>query len=453
MKQFYKISVLITAGVFLVVLSLKAQKDTTELKVGKKKLMIVDEKTRKENAVYNLEKAKESFEKEIIVAQELIKKKEELIQQQKELIKQKEELLKQREELLKEKEKALNEASVSALNSERFYIQNIDGLSEKEIADSIKNEIKKELSINESEEKDLDKLIEERTKMFLYEKELKKLKAEIEKEKIEVELNRKKEEVFRDGIADLDREIADIEEDMSELNKKLNNDHKVNYHKELNLNHVNRSTFNAHWAGFELGILNFVNARGVLASDRDLDYLVLIPEKTMLYGLNILEYDLALSKNRRFGAATGAGLEWNSIALKQNINLFEDENGVIRAEYVDPDVTDYIKNKLNAVYVTVPLMLEYQIPIKHRKFYVAAGVTGGIRAWSKQKQKFEKDGQVYKNKKVDNFQLAPFRYGAMAAIGYGDIGLFLKYNFIPLFKEEAGPELYPISVGLKIIDF
>ena len=418
MKPLYKTILLIAVVLFTFSFTIKAQKDTTELKVGKKKLMIVEEKTQKENAIYNLQKAKESFEKEIVKTKELIKQQEELIKQREELLKQQKELLKQREEFM--------------LKTKKF-------VSKKSTADLADNDTKQ--------------LLDEEMKILLYKNELEKLKTDIEKQKLLIELNRKKQIAFEQGIEDINKGIDDIQNGLNSLNDDLKTRNEKYFHKEFRVENRNRSSFNAHWAGFEFGILNFLNAKGSLASNKQLDYLVLIPEKTMSYSLNILEFDIALSKNKKFGAATGAGLRWNSLALKQNINLYEDENGNLFAEYIDPSVMNFSKNKLNIVYVSIPLIIEYQIPIKHRKFFIGAGITGGIRAWSKQKQKYKINGQTYKNKKTDDFQLALFRYGATARIGYGDIGFFVNYNFLPLLNEGAGPELFPISVGLKIADF
>ncbi len=423
MKQLYKTALLIAINVFFITFSGYAQKDTTELKVGKKKLIIVDEKTQKENAIYNLQKAKESFEKEIAQTEKLIEQQKQIIEQQEKIVKQREDLIEQRKELIKKKEEQLEKDSVSVINTDLYNNEKINGLAE-------------------------DKM-----KLLLSQKELETLKTEIEKQKLLIELNQKKQSAFENGIANIDEGIKNIREGISSLDKNLQNDKENHFRKEINAGNLNHSSFNAHWAGFEFGLLNFLDAKSTLVSGEQMDYMIIIPEKTMSYGLNILEYDIALSRNKRFGAATGAGLEWNSLALKQNINLYEDENGIIRAEQIDPSVTDYTKNKLNVVYVTVPLILEFQIPVKHRKFFIGAGLTGGIRAWSKQKQKYKVDGQTYKNKKTDDFQLASFRYGATARIGYGDIGLYINYSFVPLFKEGAGPEMFPISVGLKIVDF
>ena len=111
------------------------------------------------------------------------------------------------------------------------------------------------------------------------------------------------------------------------------------------------------------------------------------------------------------------------------------------------------KNKLNIAYIRVPLILEYQTPVKSRKFYVGLGLFGEIRGWSKQRQKYEINGVTYKDKKVDNFQLSPFTYGVSARAGYGDIGVFIEYTLVPLFKNGKGPEMYPVMVGIRVLDF
>ena len=354
-------------------------------------MIIIDKKNQKENAIYNLEKGKETFEKEIILAEELIEKQEELIKEQEELIKEQELKIKEKEEL-------------------------------------------------EKPEEELEK---QRAK-------LEKQKAELEKHKTLIEINKKKKLAFESGIRDIEKGIEEIETGLDDIDQELEDmcadiDHKV-------LKHIHKKRFNSHWAGFEIGLLNFLNSSQVIARDEDVDFMKIIPEKSMSYGLNIFEFNVPISKYF-FGFATGAGMEWNSLALAENINLYEDENGVIQAEYIDVNEKDFKKNKLNAAYVKIPVLFEFQFPLKHRKLYFGAGITGSMRAWSKQKQTYIIDGRKYKDKKYDDFQLSPFRYGITARIGYGDIGIFADYSLVSLFKEGSGPEMYPVMIGLHIIDF
>ncbi|MCD4793262.1 MAG: outer membrane beta-barrel protein [Bacteroidales bacterium] len=362
-----------------------AQKDTTEFELGKKKLIIIDKKNQKENAIYNLEKGKETFEKEIILAEELIKKHEELIKEQEELIKEQELLIKETGEL--EESKA----------------------------------------------------------------ELEKQKAELEKHRALIELNKKKKLAFESGVREIDKGIEEIEKGLDDIDEELEemDDDCIDFKLKRN---THKKRFNSHWAGFEFGLFNFANSSQAMANDEDVDFMKLIPEKSMGYKLNIFEFNVPISKYF-FGFATGAGLEWNSMALSENINLYEDANGVIQAEYIDVNVKDFKKNKLNAAYITVPLIFEIQFPVGRKKLYFGAGLTGSMRAWSKQKQIYMIDGRKYKDKKLDDFQLSPFRYGITARAGYGGIGLFAEYTPVPLYKEGSGPEIFPVMIGLHIIDF
>lgn len=385
MKKLYiKIT---TAALILAGLSLQgvAQKDTTEFEVGKKKLIIIDKKTQKENAIYNLEKGKETFEKEIIIADEMIQKHEELIQKQEELIKKQEALIAKRE-----------------------------NLSEK------------------SEELERQKI------------ELERQKIELEKQKALIDINIKKKKAFESGIVEIEKGIEEIGQGLDEIDVEID---KIDGHKKSK-----KKKFNAHWAGFDFALLNFLNRSQSLISNDEADFMVVVPEKTFSYGLNLFEKNIPITKHS-LGIATGAGIQWNSLNLEQDINLYEGEDGVMMAELINTELFDMKKNKLNVAYIKVPILLEYQIPVKNRKLYVNAGIFGSIRAWSKQKQVYFINGTKFKDKKVDDFQLSGFRYGFSAGAGYGDVGLFVEYSMVSLFKDGSGPEMYPIMLGVRLVDF
>lgn len=419
-----------------------AQKDTTELEMGKKKLIIIDKKTQKENAVYNLEKGKETFEKEIFLAEEMIRKHEEIII----------EIEKQIEIAFKDFKNDSN------FNSDMHFKFKFEGIDPEKM-DSIENEIKiklKDYDIDENveiiilgeDEGQLDEMIEQKMEMMLQGNELDKLKAELEKQELLIKLNKKKKYAFEDGIREIEKGIIEIEAGLDDIDKDLKDLDGSHKGKK----HIHKKRFNAHWAGFEAGLFNFLNSTNKIAEDEDVDFMKIVPEKSMTYRLNVFEFNVPISKYS-FGFATGAGLEWNSMALEDNINLYEDVNGVIQAEYIDVNEKDYKKNRLNAAYITIPLLFEFQIPVKQRKIHFGAGLIGSMRAWSKQKQTYEIDGKKYKDKKLDDFQLSPFRYGITARVGFGGLGIFADYTPVQLFKDGSGPEMYPIMIGLHIIDF
>ncbi len=350
-----------------------AQQDTTKIEMHNKKIVIIDGKTHKKQAIENLEKGIVTFNEEI----------------------------------------AKSNASITELNAKIEQMR-----AELETATN-KEEIERNIELQE-------KLIE------------------VEETKIEA---------FENGIEDINEGIADIEEDLSDIPdiERFNDSIVITTDDEDN-HSCNNNKMDGNWAGFEMGVANFLTSTNAIAKDAQTNFMKLNPEKSFTYNLNLFEYTIPLVK-KYAGIVTGAGIEWNSYSLSENVNLVEDANNVIQANYIDPAVIDYKKNNLNMAYLTIPALLEFQIPTGKENIYISAGATGSLRMWSKQKQKYFDNDTKMKNKVTDDFQLTPFRYGLTFRIGYGDIGLFANYEITPLFKEGAGPELYPFTIGVRIINF
>jgi exonuclease VII small subunit len=447
---------------FFFVFQSVAQKDTTELDVGKKKLIIIDKKTKDENAVYNLEKGKQTFEEEIRKADELIRKHEEMLQEIEMKLQQAmeeeghsldfhfegfdpEEIQKEIAEAFEEFGNDTNEFGSKHFD---FYFKEV----EPDEFDDAENEVKIIMKGFDVDDENIEIIISENGDIYMNDEKIfdhSELEAQIEKHKEIIEMNEKKKYAFESGIREIEKGIEELEAGLEGIDDDLEEleglDEKIE-------KHINKKRFNTHWAGFEVGLFNFMNSNQAIASDNDADFLRLKPERSMSYSLNVLEFNIPISKYS-FGIGTGAGLEWNSMSLAENINLVEDIEGVIQAEYItDPEI-EMKKNKFNAAYVKVPVIFELQLPIGHRKIFVGAGVTGSMRAWSKQKQTYFIDGRKFKDKKSDDFQLSPFRYGLTARLGYGSFGVFVNYEMVSLFKENKGPELYPVMIGLHLIDF
>lgn len=439
MKQIFTKIISVTLILALFNVQSDAQKDTTEFEIGNKKLIVVNKKIQKENAIYNLEKGKESFEKEIKNANKII------VQQEK--------LLAIAEKNLQAiKDSIDTNASLREALTRNSYFLKItlkDTTSGKPGAEIEKGFHKQEKLSPEQQKKffEQQKIILEQQKY-----EFENQKAEIANLKATIEVNKKKKQAFEKGIVEIEKGIAEIESGLVEIDEELQNisSNKGKYKTSLDKKNVKRH-FNAHWSGFEFGLLNFVNKNQSFVSDEESSFMKIIPEKTFSYGLNIFELNIPFTKYS-FGLATGAGLRWSSISLEKNVKLVENENGVIIGELIDAE-KEIKKNKLNVAYIRLPLVLEYQTPIKSRKLYFSLGLFGEIRGWSKQKQKYVINETTYKDKQVDNFQLSPFTYGLSARAGYGDIGVFVEYTLVPLFKKEKGPEMYPVMIGIRLIDF
>lgn len=287
---------------------------------------------------------------------------------------------------------------------------------------------------------------------------IKHLKAE--KEKIDDENSQRKiEEEIRDCEKQkkaLEKGISQIEDDIADLEKKRwdNEDKKYRYkyHNDFWWDFKGKRVrnFNGHWAGFDVGLNNFLNANNEMEMPEDGKFMEL-KTGSWAFNLNFLEYNMQLVKGRA-GFTTGMGFEWNNYNFKKDIILHEDENGIITGTVAD---VEYDLNKLHTGYLTVPFLFEIQSGSTDygKRFYFNFGVIGGVKIGSKTKQEFEENDDKHKSKVKGDYQLSTFRYAVTARVGYRALRLFASYNLVPLFKNDKGPELYPFTVGLTLADF
>ena len=209
--------------------------------------------------------------------------------------------------------------------------------------------------------------------------------------------------------------------------------------------------FEGHWAGFEWGFNGFMDPNYSINMKDDLKYLELRQGRSWNLNLNIMQYSLGFGTDK-IGLVTGLGFEFNNYHFRNNTNIHVvDGITVVDSTYIDMNVT---KTKLATTHLTVPLLLEFQIPTyndRHRIF-LSAGVIGGVRIGSHTKVVYE-DNNDKKEKVRDDFNLSAFRYGLTARIGYRGLKLFANYYPTALFEKDKGPEIYPFSVGLILLSF
>ena len=203
--------------------------------------------------------------------------------------------------------------------------------------------------------------------------------------------------------------------------------------------------YNGNWAGLEVGFNNYKNSSGEIAAG----FLELLPWQSRSASINFSEYNISFVKNR-FGITTGTALEVNNYKFIRNITLLPDTAPL---KYYTDTVNDFIKNKLSVVYLSLPILLEFQIPVgkRNKKIFFSAGVIGGLAIDAYTHQIFEKNEKEFKYRVRGDFFFLPYRYGVTFRMGYSFIRFFANYNLTPLFNENQGPELYPFSVGIAII--
>lgn len=235
----------------------------------------------------------------------------------------------------------------------------------------------------------------------------------------------------------------DVETDDSDVNRKWNK-----YDKDYERTHKpkvkrSRKKFDGHWDAMEFGGNLFDKTDyQTLYPVRNYDFMETSPEKGIEFNLNFAEYSFGFGSY--MGIVTGLGINWNNYRFKNNNTIIKDENGMIQA--VDLPTEDFRKSKLTTIYLTAPLMFEFQIPGNYgqNRLFVAGGVIGGVKIGEYTKYKIGKE----KSKNKGDFNLSPFRWGYTARIGFDDFGIYATYYNTPLFIDGKGPATTPYTVGI-----
>ena len=204
-----------------------------------------------------------------------------------------------------------------------------------------------------------------------------------------------------------------------------------------------RNRFRGHWTGVDLGFNNYVTSDRSLSLPGNIDYMTLHSGKSMNFNINFSQLSLGLT--RHIGFVTGLGFNWNNYRFDGNNNITKGAEGII--EPLIPAET-LEKSKLTTIYLTLPFMLELQVPTDRNRINIAGGPIGAVKLNSHSKMVFE-DGQKIKSN--SDFSLNLLRYGATARVGYGNFQVYGTYYLTPLFKSDKSPgnvDLYPFEVGI-----
>lgn len=210
--------------------------------------------------------------------------------------------------------------------------------------------------------------------------------------------------------------------------------------------------FDGHWGGFDIGINGYVDADNSLNVPKGYEYLDLKMEKSINVAINAYEQNFNIIGNK-LGITTGLGLEWNNYRF-QNRAIIESLDDSLTGYIATDNNRSYNKSKLVTSYLTLPLMFEFQTNSKSKtnSFHVGIGVLSGLRIGTHTKLKTE-NGRGDTDKQFGSTAMNPFKLDAMARIGWGKLNLYGKYSLISLFKDNRGPELYPFSVGISLLNW
>ncbi|SHJ47127.1 hypothetical protein [Pseudozobellia thermophila] len=153
--------------------------------------------------------------------------------------------------------------------------------------------------------------------------------------------------------------------------------------------------------------------------------------------------------------AYGASLQFNGLKPEDN-QYFVMQDGEARLQEFE---TDLKKSKFRMDNLVFPVHFEigpsnfsssdekirYDI---HNKFRVGLGGYAGFNLGTRQKLKYEVDGETVKDKLKRSYNTSNFIYGLSGYLGFDGVLLYAKYDLNPIFK-DASVDQHNISLGLR----
>ena len=212
--------------------------------------------------------------------------------------------------------------------------------------------------------------------------------------------------------------------------------------------------FKGHFMGVDLGFNGYMASGFTTVLPPEDQFMDLHNGKSMSVGLNFMQYSIPFQRNRNtIGAVIGASWTFYNYRTdsKYIIELDDDGNTIGRPE----ENRTVTKNKLATSFINIPFLFEFQIPVNKdiNRFFISAGPYAGFLVKGHTKVVYEDNGTKSKEKYKGDLNLNPFQYGVMVRFGYRWIKFYATYNFSGLYMKDKGPELYPYTIGLTLVNF
>ncbi len=237
---------------------------------------------------------------------------------------------------------------------------------------------------------------------------------------------------------------------------------------------VEAPRFNGHWGGVEIGINGYLTPDFNTSWGKENDYLNLKYERSVAVNLNVWEQNIAFNKAKTIGMMTGLGMSWNNYFFSNDTKLV---NGESKLEGYYINGTSVRKTKLVNMYITVPVLFEFQTnnPNRNNRFHFTIGGVIGARVTSHTKVYFNEANKEYRLedpatgipsfekyttpdrdnrnivKSYNSFYQPPFRFDGRVSIGYGWLNIFATYGINGMFQKDKGPELHPWTIGITLL--
>ena len=224
-------------------------------------------------------------------------------------------------------------------------------------------------------------------------------------------------------------------------------DHKQDEVRIQERKHYKPARVSTNWWIVDLGFANFTDrtnygdyAVQTFAPLANKDWFDLRDGKSVNVNLWIFMQRLGIVSNI-VNLKYGLGVELNNYRYSRPVRFVSNPSHAIL-----DNSTTYSKNKLAADYVTVPLMLNFNLtPEKKRGFGFSVGMSGGYLYSSRQKTISAADG---KKKVHDDFNLRKWKLSYIAEVQLGPVRLYGSLATQSMFENVL--DQTPYNVGIRL---
>lgn len=176
-----------------------------------------------------------------------------------------------------------------------------------------------------------------------------------------------------------------------------------------------------------------------------------VKTKPFSYTFNaFLCYDFPIKKTH-LSFAAGLGISTTSTYLDNQVLKIDNTDTLgVAATFINDSIVNYKRYKFNTAYITAPFELRYfsNINNRNRGFKAAIGLQVGTLVSGHTKGLRSVQGTNIKDKEVTKRYLTPWNFAATARVGWGNFSVFGSYNLTNVFKDNQGPPITPMSVGI-----
>ena len=175
------------------------------------------------------------------------------------------------------------------------------------------------------------------------------------------------------------------------------------------------------------------------------------------------QYDIRILKSR-FSLVPGIGVSLERFKFKnfRTLGYENDSLKLLLPNELTPELPSMRKSQLITNYVDLPVEIKYMSRPEDpaRSFKASIGGRIGYMYDRFTKIKYDNDGDLYKAKNKQDWNLNRLRYGVFGKVGLGNFSLFGYYNMTNLFKNGKGPaqdhqikDFATFTVGISLSSF